>query len=47
VEGGKLVMMSAYSAIIETATGQQKTFHRRDNHLGELALAWELAVSFQ
>ena len=43
VEGGKLVVMSAYAAIIETATGQQKTFHRRNNHPGELALAWELA----
>ena len=43
VEGGKLIIMSAYAAIIETATGQQKTFHRRNNHPGELALAWELA----
>jgi hypothetical protein len=42
VEGGKLVVMSAYAAIIETATGQQKTFHRRNNRPGELALAWEL-----
>ena len=43
VERGKLVMMSAYSAIIETVTGQEKTFHRRNNHSGELSLAWELA----
>ena len=42
VEGGKLLIMSAYAAIIETATGQQKTFHRRNNRPGELALAWEL-----
>jgi hypothetical protein len=42
VEGGKLVMMSAHAAIIETATGQQRTFHRRNNRPGELALAWEL-----
>ena len=42
VEGGKLIIMSAYAAIIETASGQ-KTFHRRNNHPGELALAWELA----
>ena len=40
--GGKLIIMSAYAAIIETATGQQKTFHRRNNRPGELALAWEL-----
>jgi len=42
IEGGKLIIMSAYAAIIETATGQQKTFHRRNNRPGELALAWEL-----
>jgi hypothetical protein len=42
VEGGKLVIMSAYSAIIETATGQQRVFQRRNNRPGELALAWEL-----
>ena len=42
VEGGKLLIMSAYAAIIETATGQQMTFHRRNNRPGELALAWEL-----
>ena len=40
--GGKLIIMSAYAAIIETATGQQMTFHRRNNRPGELALAWEL-----
>ena len=43
IEGGKLIIISAYAAIIETATGQQKTFHRRNNRPGELALAWELA----
>ena len=42
IEGGKLIIMSAYAAMIETATGQQKTFHRRNNRPGELALAWEL-----
>jgi len=42
IEGGKLIIMSAYAAIIETATGQQMTFHRRNNRPGELALAWEL-----
>jgi len=42
VEGGKLVIMSAYSAIIETTTGQQRLFHRRNNRPGELALAWEM-----
>ena len=43
VEGGKLVIMSAYSAIIETANRQQRVFHRRNNRPGELAPAWELA----
>jgi hypothetical protein len=42
VEGGEIIMMSAYSAVIETATGRQKLFHRRNNRPGELALAWEL-----
>jgi len=42
VEGGDLLMMSAYAAIIRTANGQEKTFHRRNNRPGELALAWEM-----
>jgi hypothetical protein len=42
VEGGKLIVISTFSAIIETATGHQRIFHRRNNRPGELALAWEL-----
>jgi hypothetical protein len=44
LNGDKLIKLDRHVAVIESLTGARQTFKRRPVAVGEIVLAWELAI---